>query len=509
MSTRREIFEDTAKEVNINLGKGIRGKGTEVWELQDPYLVFSQYENKNKEEVIKALEKAEDVYVDQITYKDSGSTYSFNCQSVEDVNLAKKLYPIGTIIRMIKENRIISLVVGRSPKLLGYVPLSHYDTSFESQKDFIERLLELKGYEVEWDEERLINLDDSNYKRDGYEIVHGYPLVADDAEYFDGRSWDYSDIELEDFWANFDGSIFDDIDPDEDITVYHRKGKDWYVAPSAEDVEVTLYYENDEGEEDWEVQIAYIYKKDEELINKALDTLSSIKEDLIVWSKADIDLGIDVYLSCENGEIANLNIIDNEYGGDRWAARDDISSYFMEANNNYELAYHMFLEDSLDEREYLFGKYKHLPMAREMFAKKGMRLISPKDKHSPYVVEYKGESYHFYLGVLYKVSPQDFVKDISEKLKRRINEKLAKKYIYKNASKVFVSVKDSLDAGNCKFGTQDFIKNHHIDPNKIGGIRGDVLLEMANKDEANRKYIERAVLVALKRLKGEVNEKDV
>ena len=43
---------------------------------------------------------------------------------------------------------------------------------------------------------------------------------------------------------------------------------------------------------------------------------------------------------------------------------------------------------------------------------------------------------------------------------------------------MFVGFEDSLKSGNCKFGTEQFIAKHHIDTNKIGGIRGDILLDM-------------------------------
>ena len=494
----KELFEDNVKELGLIMGRGIKGKGTEIFSVGESYSISAMY-GYDVDKEIDRLIKSKDIYVDQIRYKRSGDEFVFACKTIEDIKISQKRYPIKKVIEMLKNKEIISLVTSQLPKLLGHISLSHYDDSFESQKDFVEALYRLKGYEVEWDEDYLINLDDYKYKRADYEIVHGYPLVVDDAEYFDGRSYEYCNLELEDFWNYFDGDVFDYIDPDRDITVYHRKGKDWYVAPAVEEIEITLYYKNDDGEEDWEVQIAYIYKENKELVDKALNTLSEIKASLIMWSKVDIDLGLAPDYTSDAGEIANLYIIDNEYNQDRWDARSDISQYFDKAENNYELAYHMFLEDNLDEREYLFGKYKHLPMAREMFDKKGMKITHQDHKGYPYVVEYKNELYHFYLGELYKVSPQDFVKDVSEKLQKRIQEKLAKRYIYQNASKVFVSVKDSLDSGNCKFGTQEFVQKHKIDTTKIGGVRGDVLLEMVDKDESNRRYVERAVLEALKK----------
>src|SRR5690606_22985315 len=45
---------------------------------------------------------------------------------------------------------------------------------------------------------------------------------------------------------------------------------------------------------------------------------------------------------------------------------------------------------------------------------------------------------------------------------------------------VFVGVKDSLDAGNCKSGTLNFASKKQINLEKIGGVRADWLLENPN-----------------------------
>mgnify|MGYP003616523270 FL=1 len=66
--------------------------------------------------------------------------------------------------------------------------------------------------------------------------------------------------------------------------------------------------------------------------------------------------------------------------------------------------------------------------------------------------------------------------------------------MYEKASRVFISVEDSLKSGNCKFGTETFIARHGIDLNKIGGIRGDYLL---NIEKSN--FTTRAVQYAIQR----------
>ncbi len=43
---------------------------------------------------------------------------------------------------------------------------------------------------------------------------------------------------------------------------------------------------------------------------------------------------------------------------------------------------------------------------------------------------------------------------------------------------IWVGFKDSLNGGNCRFGTDKFCKDHNINLDEIGGIRADYLLEM-------------------------------
>jgi hypothetical protein len=64
---------------------------------------------------------------------------------------------------------------------------------------------------------------------------------------------------------------------------------------------------------------------------------------------------------------------------------------------------------------------------------------------------------------------------------------------------VFVSIEDSIESGNCSVGTMNFISQHRINTKKIGGIRGDALLEIENSV-----FTRRAVLHALKKRKEKV-----
>ena len=62
-----------------------------------------------------------------------------------------------------------------------------------------------------------------------------------------------------------------------------------------------------------------------------------------------------------------------------------------------------------------------------------------------------------------------------------------------NASSVFVSIEDSILAGNCKVGTMEMVVSQlKIDPVVTGGIRGDVLLKIRD-DAFTRRAVDRAL----------------
>ena len=71
-------------------------------------------------------------------------------------------------------------------------------------------------------------------------------------------------------------------------------------------------------------------------------------------------------------------------------------------------------------------------------------------------------------------------------LEKRKLERLSQAELFEKASRVFVGIDDSIGSGNCQYGTTQFIVKHHIDTKKIGGIRGDVLLQMENSNFTKR-----------------------
>ena len=111
------------------------------------------------------------------------------------------------------------------------------------------------------------------------------------------------------------------------------------------------------------------------------------------------------------------------------------------------------------------------------------------------------DEYHFNIAeviaddITGEQSLKGFIVEALEALEKRRLEKITQKELYEKASRVFVSVEDSLESGNCKFGTMQFISKHGIDLNKIGGIRGDYLL---NIEKSN--FTTRAVQYAIQKV---------
>jgi len=124
-------------------------------------------------------------------------------------------------------------------------------------------------------------------------------------------------------------------------------------------------------------------------------------------------------------------------------------------------------------------------------------------EQTAWAIKKDSEEYHFdILAVIAedieeKVTLKEFIRDALLALEKRKLEKVSQAELFEKASRVFVGVEDSISAGNCQFGTNQFTLKHHINTSIIGGIRGDALLEMEFSN-----FTKRAVMQALTRLGG-------
>jgi hypothetical protein len=138
-------------------------------------------------------------------------------------------------------------------------------------------------------------------------------------------------------------------------------------------------------------------------------------------------------------------------------------------------------------------------MASKVGLSIGKTRVPNEDYEEYCIIDKDGEEYHFDI-VQYITDTTSFttpkiwlqnVLSLMEKRKKFLSSKEEKDY----ANKVFVSIEDSLKSGNCVPGTMGMVRLIKIDPNKIGGIRGDQLLSARND-----KYTRRAVREAICRV---------
>lgn len=289
----KNVYSENIKEVDLLEGKYVEGKGTEIWENIDCFFEYNNLDHLNKTLLALALDKMKDMFVYSIRHIEDDVEKYWHCEEYADIARSKNYFPVEKVKKMMDEDKVISIVIAKEPKLLGYIDFNKYGTSLGGQIEFVEDLCALKGYVLERD---FYNITDIRNERE-LTLVHGYHMIPKGLEtYFDGRSTDFHALVLDEFWDSFDGKMFDDWDPDDDVTVYHYKGKDWYIVPSAEEEEIEVWFEDKDGVEDSEIITGYCYRDDKkikETINEMLEELERIKKELLLRSKFYFDSGID------------------------------------------------------------------------------------------------------------------------------------------------------------------------------------------------------------------------
>lgn len=528
----KEITITNIEKFGYRVGKSVKGKGIELFKADE--LVIGLWANPSSDESIEQAKEAiskykpEQLYVKNIWLYIGDEKKHFQ---FEDAKISQKRFSvkelIGSGLKGVTEINIYATFSER----VGYFPVSKYSASIEDQKEMLEDLLKFKGYLLYGDELLLDEpypeyLDDMmTFARyaDGdqwngdYHLMHGDDVCQDtgDCEYLNGRMSHVHNIVLDDFWQNIDElkDYLDEIDPKDEICVYARKGKDWYIGYEYNQEEVSVLYLNEDGEESEETFWEYTYQENPELIEKILSALKDEKRNLEVRSYLYNELRIsDGYGNdwSYNDDIFNLKIIDKEFNEDRFEAEREIGNYIQWDNSADAKilvadAYESWLKSHL-ENEVLFGKYRHFKMLREIAEAEGKKLVYTQignfTDEKAYAINFKGEEYHFTLGELFNKAPQKFYREISKKLSKRLLEKYEQTLLIQKAKRVFVGLEDSYKAGNCKTGTSSWVEKHHINTNKIGGIRGDVILEM---DFSN--FTKRTVLEALTKHRRVAREK--
>lgn len=266
-------------------------------------------------------------------------------------------------------------------------------------------------------------------------------------------------------------------------------------------------YDKDDCEEDEVVFL--IYKENTEKLQKVMDFLKIEKENLEVDSYIENELDEDYDYRDTSFSVPSLEFLFDELSDLRQDIRDNIDWEYKNIKSNFQKTLNKLIDDKLEIDEKFIvtingSKYKQLRKLYKLGKLMDFELvksaISADDSNITWAIKKDNEEYHFSpLNLIYfdeegEQDVKEFAENALHAIEKRKIAKLSEKELYEKASRVFISVEDSLKSGNCKFGTETFIARHGIDLNKIGGIRGDYLL---NIEKSN--FTTRAVQYAIQR----------
>lgn len=356
-----------------------------------------------------------------------------------------------------------------------------------------------------------------------YGSYHDYTFVAgEDTGYLsdsivsvDCRISNYDEWALYDFW-NFHMNEFvpdelDSIIDKEPIVVYHRKGKDWHVSPLIETVECEVYYLDNERDiyywGDFEGQMAHFVDEKSETVAACVKFIEDCKDNIELKGVAKL-----LVAKTESMNDFLTEPLDEELLREK--AFDFCYEYYAENNSNMgwnngfngdfpSINDSEVFEDFLKE----FDQFKHQPELALKDSIKLYRLGEKLDFTADFdFIDNVTFSINFNVSNTYSihVSSEEFIDceeswtqvyrevvlpqvyrrieiDQMNSIKRKIKNNL--KDFAKN---IWVRFEDSLSAGNCKSGSEGFLKRNHISLDKLGAIRGDWLLEMEDSQFTQR-----------------------
>lgn len=517
--------ELTLKTITSNgyiVGKSIKGKGLEIFKPDvrvmssktNMYSVCIEDDTKRLLS-LKEREDFKELYVLQYRHMEVWfNPCTFETQHISLENFIEEYLKSPESFR--------SFDINKKPQLIGYISLSKYKSDKDSQIQLCQDLMALNGisvygeaFEDNWDMEyddqimKFTHHRDGNYWNGDYHLEHGnnWCEPKSDCSYFDGRMSNYNEMIMQDFTELDEGGFLKEIDPEDTISVYHRKGKDWYVGYSINSEEMYIYFKHEDfsyEKDDCEESIAYFYtyRENKELLDEVNNFLKSTKEDLEMKGFMENELDEDYdYRSC-NVDFKVVELCFNDVDDLKELIYDKINWNYETIKNEFNKAYNQAVNARLKVDENLkvtvetfsrfsgnkYSTHNHLAILKRLENRYNYKLvqsaISENISTVSWAIKQENEEYHFNLAslIVYDLegeqSLSEFISNALTALNKRRLEKLEEAELYAKASRVFVGIQDSLSSGNCQYGTSQFISKHNINTNAIGGIRGDMLLEM-------------------------------
>lgn len=518
MTTKQKnlIIKNLEEVIGVKTGSSIKGKGIEIFESTRNFdkswstgLKDGTFLNRLNDKIAKDPIVIDRLFIKEFYRQDPApSRYlkSHEMPSVADILDGEALKYCTEISISIK-----------GVKLYGYIAISKYDTKdITSMHQLVKDVNTLMGHETsaqvmdssydEFDEDITFKGEGEcatggyHSKYSDYAHVHGGLSAMNpdwsSVEKVDGRLSNHNDGVVDDFWSiNLEcgQSSLKELDPNGNIAVYHRKGKDWYIGYTLHTEEYELYCLDESGEEEREYALFQYYKEDKELHSTIVKTLKGLVKDCEVKGYIYNELRErNIYNSNDsvwndNDDVFNLDLIDAVFDSERteftyvildFVNFDEVTDDWRSPARAVKRAYDKWLEKNIVGKadDGRFEEFKTLA------TDSGYALTQTPIPETDYVqncVAYKNEEYHFFLGELYGAdSASVFFRKIQAALAKRLIEKLEHTTLIQKSISVFVGFNDSIESGNCKSGTEEFCHRHHIDTSSIGGVRGDEVLKM-------------------------------
>ena len=323
-------------------------------------------------------------------------------------------------------------------KFLGYVDLNKYNTSLKSQVEFVKEIYNLNGYgaivdNIEYGDEELIYVPNDLGK--DCKLIHntGVYINEETVEYFTGRIYNFNETAIDEAWKILNKDPFKNIDSNNSIVVYHRKGKDFYITPAMDYDILEIGYLEDNKYAIENVNLYYnLSFNATTIVSQAIQILEDISKKCEIRGYIYNNLLMGNYSNDYYDErdlsVFNVNLLRKEYKNNMFEVANTIYNFVdwnsvgdeeYNAEEIVGLAYEKFLEASLDNKDRLFGKYKHLPLLKKIVSNKGCELIYNNNKES-YQVKCKNTTYNFLLSQLYEYSPKLFFQNIIEPVTNKI-----------------------------------------------------------------------------------------
>lgn len=346
---------------------------------------------------------------------------------------------------------------------------------------------------------------DNGYGRDTHTQLVGNDtrsVSEDDIVSVDTRMDCFNDHALEDFWQ-FGGieclqAEIEALLDNHPLSCYHYKGKRFEVAPNIVSIEVSTYYLD---EDDRELMECYEGEWDiKAVVSEEAKAAAEQVRQLIVDSKKSLEEKSLTYAMVEKIR-ALADFFEDDLEAKQGEFYDELPSYIAT-----EYKGRSYGPDGEDVFMFLQSKHSELKVVGQAkmtkFANKlGFNWsfdFNDRNEGSIQFTNRENSRDH------YHVSAEEFLangKDwklvfrdvIQPMVQLRAMQEID--YIIKTklqgrlkdvAEHVWVTFSDSIKAGNCEFGSRQFVERNHINLEELGAIRGDALLEMEDSDFTRR-----------------------